>query len=79
MKFICGTEVKSLPVVWTASSELHLHHVCCYLQHLHQREVFPLVTSHLVPLGLGGVAVDSGLGLVGEEAEGVDLQRAVQI
>lgn len=43
------------------------------------REVFPLVTSHLVPLGLGGVAVDSGLGLVGEEAEGVDLQRAVQI
>lgn len=34
---------------------------------------------HLVPLGLGGVAVDSGLGLAAEEAEGVDLQGAVEV
>lgn len=37
------------------------------------------VRTHLVPLGLGGVAVDSGLGLAAEKAEGVDLEGAVQI
>lgn len=35
--------------------------------------------THLVPLGLGGVAVDSGLGLAAEEAKGVNLQGAVEI
>lgn len=35
--------------------------------------------TYLVPLGLGGVAVDSGLGLAAEKAEGVDLEGAVEI
>lgn len=35
--------------------------------------------TYLIPLRLGGVAVDSGLGLAAEEAKGVHLHGAVEI